>query len=94
MQPINNESLPHNFNQIHRCSQSGVTGSIVTSETCNLSDTKIMMPRYRSGSHVLFYIYSRACYFFAFLSSHCFVVPSIQLTGRILVFYVQFLWKD
>ena len=46
---------------------------------------------YRSGSHVLFHIYSRACHFFAFLSfSHRFVVPSIQFAGRILVFYVQF----
>ena len=32
--------------------------------------------------------------FFAFLSSHHFVVPSIRFAGRILVFYVQFLWKD
>ena len=46
---------------------------------------------YRSGSHVPFYIYSRACHFYCFsVLSHYFVVPFIQFAGRILAFHVQF----
>ena len=47
---------------------------------------------YRSGSHVLFYIYSRACHFHCFsVLSHRVMVSSIQFVGRILAFDVQFL---
>ena len=39
---------------------------------------------YRSGSHMLFYIYSHACLFYRF------VVLTIHFANRILVFHVQF----
>ena len=50
---------------------------------------------YMSGSHVLFYVYSCACHFLLFLSfSHRFCGAVRSVCDRILVFYVQFLWKD
>ena len=41
---------------------------------------------YRSGSHVLFYVYSRACHFFC-PPLFCGVVHSV--CDRILVFHIQ-----
>ena len=50
---------------------------------------------YRFGSHMLFNIYSCACHFYCFsVLSYHFMVLSIQFTGRILAFHVQFLCKD